>query len=131
MTQRSGVSDEAAKLLGALERWLRTAAESSATSGASAGSEGNRGVGVVRDLFANSEQSHQNHESSCEICPLCRVIAAARAARPDIVEHLVDAAGSVLLALRAWSEPGADTSSSPAEEPAEPSAIVVQHITVN
>lgn len=38
--------------------------------------------------------------AECHFCPLCKVIAGLRDSRPDLLEHLADAAGSLLAALR-------------------------------
>lgn len=122
MTSRGGVADEAGRLLNAVEGWLRSASDDAAGEHAP--------PGVVRDLFATAAQAHPS-DPPCEICPVCRVIAAVRAARPDIVEHLVDAAGSVLLALRAFTEPHAGGTETAEDEPTAPPSTVVQHITVN
>lgn len=142
MTAAGGVSDELAKLLSAVEAWLRNSAGRAATPTPAAGGSPTAGEGasgpwaaadgprVVRELFATAG-AHRS-DSPCQICPFCQLISAVRGVRPDIVEHLVDAAGSVLLAFRALTEAGqpAGATEEP-QEPAAPLAPVVQHITVN
>lgn len=119
MTAPGGVAEEAAKVLSAVEAWLRNAAGTSSSTPTS--------PGVVADLFAHTGE-HRS-DSACQICPLCQLISAARSVRPEVLAHLGEAAGSVLLALRAVAEPPVA-----APVPGEPAAApltVVQHITVN
>lgn len=70
------VAEEATKLFEAMGAWARGAAES-----------------VDEHLATGSAE--------CTICPLCQVISAVRGTRPEVVEHLADAAGSLVAALRA------------------------------
>jgi hypothetical protein len=120
MTQR-GVAEEVGRALHAVEGWLRAVADGTPAEPPREGS--------VRDLFATAGEQHT--ESACDICPLCRAINAARAVRPDIVEHLVDAAGSVLLALRTLAEPGAGGTTTREDGPTHMPSTAVQHIPVN
>jgi hypothetical protein len=122
VTPRGGVAEEAAKLLSAMEGWLRNASTEPSAAAAA-------GPGVVRDLFAHSED-HQC-DSPCQICPICQLISAARKLRPDVVEHLAEAAGSVLLALRALAESAANAPPRDRDESAAEPASVVEHITIN
>ena len=39
--------------------------------------------------------------SECQVCPVCQAVAAARHVKPEAVEHLLDAAASLVAALRA------------------------------
>lgn len=78
------VAEEAARLFEAVQGWARVA-------GAALGSAGEHGPGAP-----------------CRICPLCQLIALLRDARPEAVEHLADAVGSLTLAARAALEGYAD-----------------------
>jgi hypothetical protein len=70
------ISEEASKLFEAVGAWARGAGET-----------------VDEHLATGSAE--------CTICPLCQLISAVRGTRPDVVEHLADAAGSLVAALRA------------------------------
>ncbi len=69
-------ADEAARLFAAVEQWARAR-----TSGA--GSE---------HLATGSAE--------CTVCPLCSGVSLLRQVQPETVEHLLDAAASVVAALR-------------------------------
>lgn len=98
MTQVGSLGEEAGKLLGAVEEWLRGARE---RGGVPDGEE--RGDGSAYDVFAQHEgQRHVGPE--CLICPICQLLALARSARPEAFEHVVDAVGSLLLAVRSVVE---------------------------
>jgi hypothetical protein len=66
-------ADEAARLLSAVQEWARTRfdTEHLATGGA-----------------------------ECQVCPVCQGIALLRQVKPETAEHLLDAAASVVAALR-------------------------------
>lgn len=86
-------AEEAAKLLTAVQDWARARfdAEHLATGGA-----------------------------ECQVCPVCQGVAALRHLRPETMEHLLDAAASVVAALR----------STVTTQPAPPGGPRVQHIDV-
>ena len=71
------VSEEAAKLFEAVGSWVRDAA------------------GSVDEHLATGS-------AECTVCPLCQVISVVRGTRPEVVEHLTEAAGSLMSALRAF-----------------------------
>jgi hypothetical protein len=71
------VSEEASKLFEAVGDWARSAA------------------GTADDHIATGS-------AECTVCPLCQLISVVRGTRPDVVEHLADAAGSVVSAVRAF-----------------------------
>lgn len=131
MTAPAGFGEEAARLLTAMEGWLRTASTASPDAASS---------GVVRDLLGGTGE--HRCESPCQLCPVCQLISAARNVRPDVVEHLAEAIGSVVLAFRAFTEP-APAADADADRPAEPHrsesaatseralTIVVQHIPIH
>jgi hypothetical protein len=80
-------AEEAARLVEALRRWVD-----------------DRGVSVP----GNGDEA-----SDCRLCPICQAIAALRKSQPEVVEHLGQAADSLLAAVRAaiseheahWSRP--------------------------
>ena len=79
MTARPPVgsaAEEAARLFAAVEDWARS-----------------RG-GLLDD------QHLATGAPECSTCPLCQGVAALRSVRPETVEHLLDAAASVVAALR-------------------------------
>ena len=65
--------DEAVKLLGAAQEWLRTRFDS--------------------EHFATGA-------AECQVCPVCQVVAAVRGVRPETVEHLLDATASFVAAVK-------------------------------
>jgi hypothetical protein len=106
------VAEEAARLLGALQD----------AAGAWAGSQ---------------QPAHAGHETpaACRVCPLCQAIAAVQHVRPETVQHLADAAGSLAAALsdvlagarqaRTTPEPAPGTA-----RPERPRRDDVQHIDI-
>ena len=93
-------AEEAARLFAAVEDWARTRA----------------GSLLAEDHLATGAPE-------CSVCPLCQAITAARSVRPEAVEHLLDAAASVVAALRtavSTPEPGSRA----------PRGAGVQHIDV-
>lgn len=90
-------AEEAARLLAAAEHWART-----------------RGTQLL------SDEHLATGSGECTVCPLCQTVAALRQVPPEAVAHLLDAAGSLVAALRA------------AVPPAEPApARGVQHIDLD
>ena len=58
--------------------------------------------------------------AECTVCPLCQSIAALRQVKPDTVEHLLDAAASVVAALRSTlTGRAADGAAPPGRSPVE------------
>ena len=100
MTQADGAgsaAEEATKLFAAVEDWVRT-----------------RGAGLLgREHLATGSPE-------CTACPLCQAVSALRQVKPETVEHLLDAAASVVAAIRT-----AVAAPSPA-----PARAGVQHIDV-
>jgi hypothetical protein len=76
MTEPGPLGDEAARLLEALQTWVR-------------GATGN--LGAERIATDSPE---------CRLCPVCLLLSVIRGAQPEVFEHLVEAAGSLALALR-------------------------------
>lgn len=71
-------AEEAVKLLGAAEQWARGRA------------------GVLLDAEHVATGSPE-----CTVCPVCQAVGALRQVRPEAVSHLLDAAASLVAALRA------------------------------
>jgi hypothetical protein len=88
-------AEEAAKLLAAVQDWARTRFDHEHLA-----------TGAVE----------------CQVCPVCQGIAALRQVRPETVEHLLDAAASVVAAVKA---------SFPKPAPERPPGQRVQHIDLS
>ncbi len=97
--QLGSAAQEAARLFAAVEDWARTRGEASAA--------GHTGPAAV----------------TCGVCPVCTGIALLRDVRPETVEHLLDAAASVVAAVRS-----AVVATSSAPDPARPGGV--EHIDV-
>ncbi len=80
-------AEEAGKLIDALGEWLAARAG---------------GASAVADWLPHAGSLGQD----CRLCPICQLIGALRQARPDVVEHLDDAVGSLLTAARLLVETG-------------------------
>ena len=74
MTEAVGsAAEEAAKLLAAAQEWART----------------------------RFDHEHlATGAAECQVCPVCQGVAALRQVKPETVEHLLDAAASLVAALR-------------------------------
>lgn len=88
-------AEEAAKLLAAAQEWARSRFDSEHLATGAA---------------------------ECQVCPLCQGVAALRHVRPDTIEHLLDAAASVVAALKSSLTPESPTPQPPTGR--------VQHIDV-
>ena len=74
MTEPVGsAAEEAAKLLAAVQDWARARFDS-------------------EHLATGS--------SECQVCPVCQAVAALRQVKPETVEHLLDAAASLVAAVK-------------------------------
>jgi hypothetical protein len=104
MTGRPGdvgsAAEEAARLFAALEEWARERATTLLDS---------------EHLATGSAE--------CQVCPICQAVGALRHVRPDAVEHLLDAAASLVAALRA--------STAPPTPDERPPGARVEHIDVS
>ena len=74
--QVGSAAQEAARLFAAVEDWARTRGQASAADHGASGTP------------------------TCGVCPVCSGIALLRDVRPETVEHLLDAAASVVAAVR-------------------------------
>lgn len=83
-------ADEAARLFAALEEWARSRA------------------GSLLD-----GQHVATGSPECRMCPVCQAVGALRHVRPEAVEHLLDAAASLVAALRATTVPPSDQPTPP------------------
>ncbi len=88
MTAPGSAAEEAAALFAAGQEWLRA-----------------RSSGLSEDLRHGEHVATGSAE--CTVCPLCQAISAVRQVKPETVEHLLDAAASVVAALRSAIGPEA------------------------
>lgn len=86
------LAEEAARLAEAVHRWAGERAGQAPGAGAT-------------DARSWSDRIAGDHPE-CQICPLCQVVTVVRGARPEVVEHLADAATSIAAALRELATPG-------------------------
>jgi hypothetical protein len=93
-------AEEAARLFAALEQWARDRATT---------------------LLDGEHLATGSPE--CQVCPVCQAIGALRHVRPEAVEHMLDAAASLVAALRY-------AAASPATDDPPPTPRV-QHIDVS
>lgn len=75
--QVGSAAEEAARLFAAVEDWART-----------------------RATHAVDAEHLATGAPECTVCPLCQGISLLRQVKPETVEHLLDAAASVVAALR-------------------------------
>jgi len=75
-------AEEAGRLFAAVEDWART-----------------RTGGLLDGTMFDGEHLATG-APECSVCPLCQAVHALRQVQPETVEHLLDAAASVLAALR-------------------------------
>ena len=108
--QLGSAAQEAARLFAAVEDWARS-----------------RGGAAGTGHSSGPEAGHDRHgPSTCSVCPVCSGIALLRDVRPETVEHLLDAAASVVAAVRsAVVVPPADRARPSTSRPGG-----VQHIDV-
>lgn len=85
-------AEEAGRLFAAVEDWART-----------------RTGGLLDGTMLDGEHLATG-APECSVCPLCQAVHALRQVQPETVEHLLDAAASVLAALRSTllGAPGGD-----------------------
>lgn len=98
---------EAAALLSAMEQWVRERA------------------GRLPGRDAWDAEHLATGAPECTTCPLCQSVALLRQVRPEAAGHLLDAAGSLVAALRA-AVPAPGT-----PEPGAGGAPRVQHVPVD
>lgn len=93
MAEVGSAGEEAARLFTAAEQWARDRA-------------GALRDGALQDagLFDGGGPFGPEHlatgSASCQVCPVCQAVTALRQVTPETVEHLLDAAASVVAALR-------------------------------
>lgn len=64
------------------------------------------------------DRAEAHDGATCRVCPVCRGIEAVRSVRPELVEHLALAAGSLAAALRELSRPPSGRAGGAPREPA-------------
>ena len=82
------------------------------------------------DLF---DGAHQHGEGSCAYCPFCAAISVARDTRPEVVDHLANAAREFLIAAGmlledVGSRVGAKEGGTDPEE--DPEVPTIRHIDI-
>ena len=90
--------EEAARLVEALSTWA-------------AGTLGTPGSTFTREHL--HAEGIATGSPECRLCPVCSAITALRGVRPEVVEHLLDAGGSLLAAVRAGLETARDAAPEP------------------
>ena len=93
--QVGSVSEEAAKLFGALSEWARE-------HGPDLGEGGGNGLAGLAGRAAAAVQEVSDHVDTgapeCAWCPVCRTVHLVRATSPEVRDHLASAASSLLQA---------------------------------
>ena len=84
-TGAGSFAEESARLLAALQEWAA------------------KGRTTARGLADGLESSAEGmgHSPECAVCPICQAVRLLRNTRPEVAEHLSDAATSFLSALAA------------------------------
>jgi hypothetical protein len=126
------LAEEAAKLFAALQGWAsdRTAgttedpttsrADSAAGSAASdSATGGDRAESADSARYADEHAAGQHLSVECRYCPLCSVARFARAASPEVRDHLTSAALSMTLAVKGLLEGLDRDRPEPRREPVE------------
>ncbi len=89
MSEPGSAAEEAARLLSTVEDW-------------------------VRSRRADPQPGARPHladgSAACALCPICQAVAALRKVRPETVEHLLDAAASLVAAVRTAAPDGPSAS---------------------
>lgn len=81
------LGEEAARLAEAVQDWLRGAARVGEAADAA-------------DAWADATAPPRTPSPECLVCPVCQLLRLVRSARPEVFEHLSDAAASLTAALR-------------------------------
>lgn len=110
MTTPGPLGAEAAKLVEAVQDWVRDAVGGGAVAGAA-------GKAAAASAYVSAHIA--NGAAECQVCPLCQLLSALRGSRPEVFEHLQAATGSLLLAIRAAVEAQEHTWSATRRSPVE------------
>ena len=106
------VGEEAEKLAAAVQEWL---GEWRSGSGGF-GSFGGLGGGRAGDVWA-AATAHEPDGAECRMCPICQGLRLLRGTRPEVFEHLSDAAASMAAALRELLRDSGARDGSPRDHP--------------
>ena len=87
MTEESPIADEAARLVAAIEEWLR-----------GGGLSGGLSQGLAW------AQAHVGGSQECRLCPVCQLLALVRSVSPEVYEHLAESAASLAKAGQVFAE---------------------------
>ena len=115
--QVGSISDEAAKLLSALQGWATDSGSQYAGAAASAA------AGATASLH-HLDEHVATGGGSCTYCPVCQVISAVRGTSPEVREHLRSAASSLVQAL-------AGALATPVPEPSDRRTGTVERIDLS
>ena len=86
------IGEEAAKLFEALQDWAAAGGSGHLDAGTSAAAAAAAAAHRVNEHIATGG-------ADCRYCPVCQVISAVRGTPPEVREHLVSAAGSLMHAV--------------------------------
>jgi len=107
VSQSGSFAEESAKLIEAVQEWAA------------------RGKSSAADLAAQADSHAEGHQGpECKVCPICQGLSLIRTMKPEVVDHLADAATSLAAAFTALLP--TDT---PARE--RPAGDKVEHIDVS
>ena len=87
MSDDAPLADEAARLVAAVEEWLRG---------------GGFSGGLSQGL--SWAQAHVGGAQECKLCPVCQMLALVRSTSPEVYEHLAEAAASVAKAGQVFAD---------------------------
>ena len=89
------LAEEAMRLAGAMQDWIRRAATQSRSAAQSQSGEQTRDGAA-----ATADPGDGPHSSDCTWCPVCQFAAVVRGERPDVTERLAEAGTVFLSAMR-------------------------------
>lgn len=113
------VSDEAAKLFGALSEWARDSGAGAAGTGLGTGlgqtlsGLAGHAAGAASGLGAHLDTGLDTGAPECTVCPVCRTVHVIRSTSPEVKAHLATAASSLLQAVAGLLAPPPPPSGAP------------------
>ncbi len=101
------LAEEAAKLIAVVQGWAGD--HTAPADPAAAGDDG---------PAPRADEDHQGHDAQCQWCPLCQSVRLAKAATPEVRDHLASAALSLAMAFKELLDnvDGATTRPAPVEK---------------
>jgi hypothetical protein len=103
------LAEEAAKLVAAL----------TSMSGSPSGGGRAESAEHVNDGEHTDHEDHDPLSTECRYCPICAVARTAKSVTPEVREHLMSAAASLLLALKGFLDEAAASASAATASPVE------------